>query len=72
MAAVIKYVAGDWEYSFYVEVNAAKTLTEFCEHEKHHNLTKEQLKEVYGLIKKEAKKSDEKQEAKKMDEKPVE
>jgi hypothetical protein len=28
---------------------AGKTFTEFCEHEKHHGLTKQQLKEVYNL-----------------------
>jgi hypothetical protein len=59
----IRFTVGEYSYSFFIEANAGKTLAEFCEHEKHYteapyNLTKDHLKEVYGLIKKEGKKSE--------------
>jgi len=68
MKAIV-YVVGDNHYTFFVAANCNKTLAEFSEHEKHHDLTKDQLKEVHGLIKAEAKKSGL---IKKQDEKPVE
>ncbi len=51
MGKVIKYSAGDFEYVFYVEINAAKTFKEFAEHEKHYKLSKEVLKEIHDLCK---------------------
>jgi hypothetical protein len=53
---VIVFEAGDNKYGFYVGANANKTFADFCEHEKHHNLSKDQLKEVWSQIQAEAKK----------------
>lgn len=36
--------------SFYPASVKGKTLQQFSEHEKHHNLSKEKLKEVYELL----------------------
>jgi hypothetical protein len=35
--------------AFNVEWVASKTLKAFCDHEKHHGLSKEQMKEIYDV-----------------------
>lgn len=47
----LKFDFGDKQISFNAEVNAKKTFKDFCEHEKHHGLTPEQLKEVHDACK---------------------
>lgn len=39
------------EITFYPAAVDNKTFKEFCEHEKHHKLSKEKMKEVYELLK---------------------
>ena len=41
---------------FAAEINAAKTFTAFCEHEKHHGFTKEEMKPIHEACKAAAKK----------------
>jgi len=36
--------------NFYEEANKGKTEAEFIEHEKHHDLTVKQLKEVWSML----------------------
>lgn len=50
----VKFISGDIEAVFYVEINAKKSLKEFCEHEAHTGLSPDKLKEAYELIRKEA------------------
>jgi hypothetical protein len=39
------------EINFYPAAVDGKTFKEFCEHEKHYNLSKEKMKEVFDLLK---------------------
>ena len=39
------------EITFYPAAVEGKTFKEFCDHEKHHNLSKEKMREVYDLLK---------------------
>ena len=62
---VVVFRSGDITITFFVEINAKKSFNDFYEHEKHHPITKEQLKEVHDIILKKAgkpKKEEKKQE----------
>lgn len=55
MAKVVAFtVSPTKRIGFIVESNKDKTFKQFSEHEKHHGLSKEQLREVYDLIQLEA------------------
>ncbi len=51
---VVLTVSPTKRIGFIVEANKDKTFKQFAEHEKHHELSKEQLREVYDLIQIEA------------------